>query len=189
MKTIRHAGFAVMLVAVGALSLGAGCGMSPKAEAPSSGSEAVPAAPVLAAPASNQGVQESEPEPATLADAEALLEKARTDLDRLALNDRGAPGEAAAGAAAPSPAPAPPRATSPRDLDKRAEKSSSADAAPPPPAKEPNACETACKAFSSLTRASDAVCRLDTDGGKRCERARQIRADASQRVASCGCAK
>jgi hypothetical protein len=192
MKTIRHAGFAVMLVALGALTLGAGCGMSPKAEAPSSGSEAAPA---LAAPTSNQAPQEeAEAEPATLADAEALLEKARADLDRLALNDRGAPGEAA-GAAAPSPAPSPQpaTATAPRDL-KRAEKSASADAAsapaaPPAPAKEPNACETACKAFSSLTRASDAVCRLDTDGGKRCERARQIRADASQRVASCGCTK
>jgi hypothetical protein len=191
MKTIRHAGFAVMLVALGALTLGAGCGMSPKAEAPSSGSEAAPAA--LAAPTSNQAPQEeAEAEPATLADAEALLEKARADLDRLALNDRGAPGEAA-GAAAPSPAPSPATATPPREL-KRAEKSASADAAsapaaPPAPAKEPNACETACKAFSSLTRASDAVCRLDTDGGKRCERARQIRADASQRVASCGCSK
>ncbi|HEX2875298.1 MAG TPA: hypothetical protein VHP33_28800 [Polyangiaceae bacterium] len=193
MKTTRHAGFAVMLVALGALSLGAGCGMSPKAEAPSSGSEA---APVMAAPTSNQApAEESEAEPATLADAEALLEKARADLDRLALNEQGAPGRAAAGAAAPSPAPSPPpaTATAPRDL-KRAEKSSAADeaaapAAPPAPAKEPNACETACKAFSSLTRASDAVCRLDTDGGKRCERARQIRADASQRVASCGCTK
>ena len=166
--------------------------MSPKAEAPSSGTEAAPA---LAAPASNPAPQEeAEAEPATLADAEALLEKARADLDRLALNDRGAPADAAAGAAAPPPARAPPGATppAPRDPPTRAEKSAAADAAPAPPpapAKEPNACETACKAFSSLARASDAVCRLDTDGGKRCERARQIRADASQRVASCGCAK
>lgn len=177
-----------MLVALG---LGAGCGMSPKAEAPSSGSEASPA---LAAPTSNQPAQEEgEAEPTTLADAEALLEKARADFDRLALNDRGVPAGAPAGAAAPSPAPSPATATAPRDHDvKRAEKSSAADAAaaaPPAPAKEPGACETACKAFSSLTRASDAVCRLDTDGGKRCERARQIRADASQRVASCGCSK
>ena len=166
--------------------------MSPKAEAPSSGSEAAPA---MGIPAINQAPQEeTEAEPATLADAEALLERARADLDQLALNDR-TPATEAAGAPAPSPATAPQRAApAPRDADKRAEKSASADAAsappaPPAPAKEPNACETACKAFSSLTRASDAVCRLDTDGGKRCERARQIRADASQRVASCGCTK
>jgi hypothetical protein len=50
-------------------------------------------------------------------------------------------------------------------------------------------CETACKAFSSLTRASDAVCRLDSDGGERCRRARQIHTEASRRVASCGCSK
>jgi hypothetical protein len=51
-----------------------------------------------------------------------------------------------------------------------------------------NTCETACKAFSSLERASDAVCRLDTEGGgKRCERAKQIREDAARRISSCSC--
>jgi hypothetical protein len=185
MKTIHRAvGRAVVLAVVGLLSA---CGMSPKAEAPTS--EAAPAAgmPGTAQAAEEEGAGE----PTTLADAEALLEKARADLNRLALNEPMAP-PAAAGAAAPSvqvaPAPSP---APPRDEARRAEKSSSAsaDAAPPAPAKEANACETACKAFSSLTRASDAVCRLDTDGGKRCERARQIREDASHRVASCGCAK
>jgi hypothetical protein len=58
-----------------------------------------------------------------------------------------------------------------------------------PRAKEVSACETACKAFSSLSRASDAVCRLDEGGGQRCERAKKIREDASRRVASCGCAQ
>jgi hypothetical protein len=28
---------------------------------------------------------------------------------------------------------------------------------------------------------------LDSEGGSRCERARRIRDDASQRVAACGC--
>ena len=40
-----------------------------------------------------------------------------------------------------------------------------------------------------LERASDAVCRLDADGGQRCERARRIRDEARLRVASCGCSK
>jgi hypothetical protein len=142
--------------------------------------------PPPATPTSAQApAEEAEREPTTLADAEALLEQARADLDRLALNEPGAP-PAAAGAAAPSAAPAP---ASSRDEASRADKSASAEQASPPPAKQANACETACKALSSLTRASDAVCRLDSDGGKRCERARQIREDASQRVASCGCAR
>lgn len=187
MKTmLRAVGSAVVLAGLG---LAPGCGMSPKAEAPTT--EATPAqgAPVLTGAAEEEGPSE----PTTLADAEALLEKARADLNRLALNDALLP-PAAPGAAAPAPpsvqmapAPAPSR---PRDEAERADKSasSSADGAPTP-TKPANTCETACKAFSSLTRASDAVCRLDTDGGKRCERARQIREDASHRVASCGCAK
>lgn len=188
MKTIHRAvGCAAVLAVVGLLSA---CGMSPKAEAPTSEAAPVAGTPGTALAAEEDGVGE----PTTLADAEALLERARADLDRLALNEPMAP-PAAAGAAAPppasvqmAPAPSPSR---PRDEARRAEKSSSAsaDAAPPAPAKEASSCETACKAFSSLTRASDAVCRLDTEGGKRCDRARQIREDASQRVASCGCAK
>jgi hypothetical protein len=135
----------------------------------------------------------AEPEPQTLAEAEALLERSRADLDRLAMNDDAAPASAAgnaAPAAEPAPAPAPAAAApkaAPRDEARSADK---AEAEAPErtqaQAKETNACETACKAFSSLSRASDAVCRLDTEG-KRCERARQIRQDASRRVASCSC--
>lgn len=187
MKTIHRAvGCAVVLAVAGLVSA---CAVAPKAEAPAT--EAAPAPQVPGAPGTALAAEEDGAgEPTTLADAEALLEKARNDLNRLALNEPVAP--AAAGAAAPpsvqmAPAPSP----APRDEARRAEKSSSAsaDAAPPAPAKEASSCETACKAFSSLTRASDAVCRLDTEGGKRCDRARQIRQDASQRVASCGCAK
>jgi hypothetical protein len=186
MKTIcRAVAFGAVLTALGLL---AACGG--ELTAPKSSDEAAPAG-IPGSPTTTAAPQEEgEAEPATLADAEALLEKARLNLDRLALNEP-APAPAAAGAAAPSA----PRAQSmpvpaPRDEAAHADKSSSADgsAPPPPPAKEANTCETTCKAFSSLTRASDAVCRLDTDG-KRCERARQIREDASHRVASCGCAK
>jgi hypothetical protein len=181
MKSIRRAvGRVGWLFALG---LAAGCGMAPKAEAPSSGGQAAPAE---AAPTSTQAATE-EREPATLADAEARLESARADLDRLALNQPEALQSEAAGAAAPPPAAAPSPAPS-RDEARRADKSA-ADDAEKPQAKEVSACETACKAFSSLTRASDAVCRLDTEGGRRCERAQQIRQDASRRVASCGCAK
>jgi hypothetical protein len=189
MKTIRRAVGSTVVVALLGLALLPGCSRSPKAEAPSSAPEAAPAAGLPNT--SGLAAKEAEAEPTTLADAEALLEKARADLDRLALNEpgvaRGATGGGPSPASAPpspSPSPSPPRAEA-----KRADKATSADEAAAPPAKEVNPCETACKAFSSLIRASDAVCRLDTDGGKRCERARQIREDASHRVASCGCAK
>ncbi len=164
------------------LGLLAGCGR--ELSAPKS-------APAQGIPATAAPQEETDAEPATLADAEALLEKARVRLDRLALNESPSAPAAAAGASVPSASRAESTPSAPRDEGRRADKSSSADSAAPPPApaKEANSCETACKAFSSLARASDAVCRLDTDGGKRCERARQIREDASHRVASCGCAK
>lgn len=174
--------WALLVVGVGL----AGCAAQRSSESES----AAPAPPANApgVPASTQGSSTlDQAEPATLAEAEAWLEKARADLDRLALND--APPPASGGAASPAeaaaPTPAPPRAQK-RAADK-AEEAAPATQAPEKEASNP--CETACKAFSSLTRASDAVCRLDSAGGQRCQRARQIQGDASRRVASCGCSK
>jgi len=164
------------------LSLAA-CGRAKEAEAPSS-----------LEPGADSGTKSAtermEAEPQTLAEAEDMLARARADLDQLALNEPGAPPATAAGAAAPAPPPAAPAAEAPADRSadkaeaKRAESESAA-----PRAKEASPCETACKAFSSLERASDAVCRLDNEGGQRCQRARQIREDAARRVQSCGCSK
>jgi hypothetical protein len=187
MKSIRRSlGLAAVLLTLG---LFAACGgMTPKAEQPTGGA---------AEPTADQAGQD-EREPATLAEAEQLLEKARGDLDRLALNEPGQPAPvaaappAAAGAAAPSTVPMPAPRPEAQRADKSAADSSSMSegrAEEAPRAKEVSACDTACKAFSSLSRASDAVCRLDTDGGQRCERAKKIREDASRRVASCGCAQ
>jgi hypothetical protein len=154
MKSIRRVVRSAAVLSC--FGLVAACGSSLKASPPSSGSEVAPASGVPASGAVAQ--EEADDEPRTLAEAEALLEKSRFELEQLARREPG------------------------RD---KAE----ARAADAPPAKEASSCETACKAFSSLSRASDAICRLDTDGGKRCERARQIREDASRRVASCSCAK
>lgn len=166
------AAFACLLLLLGA------CGKAaPEAAAPQ-----VPAA--EGAPASVAGsAQEQEHEPATLAEAEALLDKARADLDQLALNEPGSAAPITAGA----PEPAPPPAAASRAEEKRSADKAD-EAATAAPKKEMNPCETACKAFSSLERASDAVCRLDTDGsGKRCARAKQIREDAARRISSCSC--
>ncbi len=129
-------------------------------------------------------------EPQTLAEAEELLARARADLDRVALNEPGAP-PATAGAYAPPPPAAAPAAEPAQDrsADKATEEKRAESEAAAPRAKEVSPCETACKAFSSLERASDAVCRLDNEGGQRCQRARQIREDAARRVQSCGCSK
>ncbi len=189
MKTISRAlGGATLLLGLG---WAVGCSRSQEAAAPSPAAEAAPVAPPspASAPARTDALAlapEPEPEPTTLADAEAMLERARADLDRVALNEPLAPRSAAPaaagggipGSAAPKPSPGEAR---------RAEKSAAQDSAEAP--KDTTSCDTACKAFSSLVRASDAVCRLDTEGGKRCERARHIREDAQVRVAGCGCPK
>jgi hypothetical protein len=48
-------------------------------------------------------------------------------------------------------------------------------------------CENACRAFASLRRAADAVCRIagETDG--RCVKARVLVKENETRVAACGC--
>lgn len=149
------------------LALALGCARAAESSAPKAGD----------APAASGSSLDAESEPATLAEAEQMLARAQAELDQLALNDAQAP---AAGAPAPAAAP-----EAPRDQAERGEKAASeAEAAPAPP---PNPCETACRAFASLERASNAVCRLDGESGQRCERARQIREGAARRVASCGC--
>jgi hypothetical protein len=179
MKSMRRgSGCKVGLFLLGSLWLPGCGGVTRKNEAPAAAPESM----AVGAPGA---VSE---EPRTLAEAEALFERSRADLDRLALNAPPAPASASAGAAAPAlePAPAPAPQSAPRDEARAEKKAAEAEA---PRAKEVNTCETACKAFSSLSRASDAICRLDSDGGKRCERARQIQQDAGRRIASCSCSQ
>ena len=87
----------------------------------------------------------------TLAQAEAALKQAETDLDALV----GKQGRAA-GAATPL------AAGDPR-------------------------CPNACKAFESLRRAADAVCRLAGDGTERCTKARAIVKASEGRLSACKC--
>jgi hypothetical protein len=163
------------------LLLAVACGRAaPEASAPRAPADE-------AAPSSLAGAAQQQVEPQTLAEAEALLEKAKSELDRLALNEPEVP-PATAAAAPPAPAPAAPtRAEGARPAEKAAA-AGAAGSGEKKGAQEASPCETACKAFSSLERASDAVCRLDTEApAKRCERARQIKDDAARRVSSCAC--
>jgi hypothetical protein len=182
MNTIHHA---LATLSVACLLVGCAATRATSESAPP------PAASAPAMPSSTEdSAAVGESEPATLAEAEALLEKARADLDRLALNEPRSESAASGGAPAPAPAAATPGAAQPSEAKKeRAQKAAEAADRADAETEAPTACETACKAFSSLTRASDAVCRLDAEGGQRCQRARQIQGDASRRVASCGCSK
>jgi hypothetical protein len=113
---------------------------------------------------------------------EAQAAFARAEQDLLALHG-GAP--SAAGAAA---ATAPP-ATAPADSERAAEPE--AEAAPAPERKDDKSaagsCSGLCRAFGSLSRAADAICRLAGEADERCARARGSVRDNFKRVSVCRC--
>ena len=117
-----------------------------------------------------------EAEFSSLEAAERALNQAKSDLDRLALAEP-AP---ALGHDAPAA-----RAAEKQNDSKPRQAPSTAGAAAP--AKSNGLCEEACRAFSSLSRAASAVCRLDGSGGTHCSHAKHVLTDAQQRVASCSC--
>lgn len=197
--------FLVGLATLGLASAELGCSCATRSSAPSS--EAVPASTVFAdsesaktaddkakgfsgaapaaapapesqaSPASRGGIQSGAPapakveapreeansleqvEPQTLAQAEKALAQAESELT-LALNGGTSPG------ASPS---------SPRAEGKRSAELATRD------------CSTVCRAFESLKRASQAICRLAGDSDGRCTRARSTVTTQQSRVASCGC--
>jgi hypothetical protein len=116
-----------------------------------------------------------EAEFSTLEAAERALNQAKADLDRLAL-------------AEPSPV-----VGAQRNADRATEKKESKPGRAPSaagaaaPSRANAVCEEACRAFSSLSRAASAVCRLDGSNGTHCNHAKQVLADAQLRVASCSC--
>ncbi len=48
-------------------------------------------------------------------------------------------------------------------------------------------CATACKAFASLRRAADAICRIAGEETARCGKAREVVAMAEEQIAACAC--
>ncbi|HEX3775941.1 MAG TPA: hypothetical protein VHV51_15825 [Polyangiaceae bacterium] len=106
----------------------------------------------------------------SLAEAEHALNQAKSDLDRLALAE-------------------PELGRSANGAEKKAahRAASSAGGAAAPAAAAPSQCDNACRAFASLTRAANAVCRMDGDGGSHCSRAKKIVNDSALRVAACTC--
>ncbi|HEY2409528.1 MAG TPA: hypothetical protein VGI10_26155 [Polyangiaceae bacterium] len=149
-------------------------------------------------PDSAHGYQEEQYQ--TLDQASAAFERFASELESgVASNsnrDESAPGDAkapAADAPAPSAAPSTPSSVSPMKPAPEVDAESRSDRAPSQPkAKEESrkdtSCEIPCKAFASMKRAGDAICRLDTADGSHCKQAKQRIAAATDRLASCACA-
>lgn len=134
-----------------------------------------PAAPQGLDQPKSRAAREDDAEFSTLEAAERALNQAKADLDRLAL-------------AEPAPTVGP-NAAADRAAEKKESKAGRAPSAAgaAAPAKSNAVCEDACRAFSSLSRAASAVCRLDGENGTHCSRAKHVQADAQQRIASCSC--
>jgi hypothetical protein len=141
---------------------------------------APPAAPAAAPVLTPQGLDQpkaddsAKDELTTLEAAENALNQAKADLDRLALAE-----------------PTPELGRSGGSADKKAAKRgapSAAGASAPASSAPSGQCENACRAFASLTRAANAVCRLDGDGGAHCSHAKRVVSESERRVANCTCA-
>ncbi len=146
---------------------------------------------------------ESAPEPTNLGEAEAQLDRAYRELGGTRAVEGGrstgattkaepAGGVKQADKAAPEsppppspPRPAPPAADMPMS-DDRALKTGKKDAASEEQ-DEAAPCRQACRAYASLRRAVDAVCRLAGDPSEKCTSARDRQKEIEGRVTSCGC--
>jgi hypothetical protein len=118
---------------------------------------------------------------ASIADAEAALARAERELNQAlvastasggASPKRKAPSSPAAGAAPPSPA----------KPGAAADEEASGDSVA-------NRCAVACRAFGSLRRAADAVCRLAGEADARCKRAQGVVNQSRSRVSACSCSE
>jgi hypothetical protein len=165
---------------------------SAPSEAPSAGSPAfaAPPPPAAPAPAGEAAPAEAEKDSAALEEgrrteqdelttAQADFQAARRELE-LALQLAATSKPSATGGAAP-PAAAAPSRSRPADA---------ADEAPKAKADKKSAessCQTACRAFQSLGRAANSICRLTSDDDERCSKARGVVTQAERRVTTCGC--
>ena len=143
---------------------------------------AAPATPAAAPAPTPQGLEASKSKAqlddadlSNLDAAERALNQAKADLDRLALAQ---------------PAPSVGRSAASDSAAEKKEgkpgRAPSAAGAAAPSNSNP-VCEETCRAFSSLSRAASAVCRIDGSGGTHCARAKRVVADSEQRVARCSC--
>jgi hypothetical protein len=160
-----------------------------EAAAPPPAAEPAPAAP--SSLQSDQSAEHDEFSRVPISDKQSRvlddLDSALAEFERAKAELEGAlrqSSNAASGGAAPGTASAPVR-TRPSSPP-RAEAEAPKDRAEKKAASE-TSCQLACRAFASLERAADSVCRLAGPRDDRCTRAREIVTANTPRVASCGC--
>jgi hypothetical protein len=141
---------------------------SPRAPSPAPAPEAQAEAPA--------GEDELYADLSTLEKAEAALGRAQSVLDGLYVAEgKGIEREETKKESAP----ARPRTAAPSRAPAEATEEKAQD--------DRSRCDTACRAFASLERAADAVCRLAGDAKDRCTRAKKLVDDNVGRVAACSC--
>ena len=175
-----------VLLLAGSLTLGCAGGSAPPSQAPAA--EAVPAEAPAAAEES-QSLPAGPPPPAPApapAPAAAASEPARGDAldggDELARAEQelaAADRELSAANAESKPAKS--------EQHEGAPGRGAGAAKPKSSAPSQNACVTTCKAFASLVRARDSICRIAGDDGERCTHANEIVERHTPRSTSCGC--
>jgi hypothetical protein len=136
-----------------------------------------------------------EPEPTTVEEAQAQVDRARARIDASGLPPvatgtvtpaapaTAAPAGPAGGATAPT-SPTPLSQAAPTQAEAAAEASKSAEE------QESNVgsvCDTACHAIASMRRAVGAICRLAGPQDEKCTQAKKTLSDEEARVAGCGC--
>ncbi len=108
----------------------------------------------------------AEPEPTTIEEARAQIERAEAEL-----------GGGAPATTAPTVATESPKAEPGKKAEERGENLSDAS----------NACRTPCRAIASMRRAVDALCRMAGATDARCTDAKKTLASSEAHVARCGC--
>ena len=160
-----------LVLAVSGLVFGCG-GMPPRAEVPAAGSKPAPAPPPAEETQSVEAAPAAAPSPRTVVSEDSSV--VNEDLERaereLAAADAELSGAPAKRSEAPAQAPA-----------------GEGAAAKPKASAAQTTCATTCKAFASLLRAREAICRIDGSDGGRCAHANQIVERHTERSTGCGC--
>jgi hypothetical protein len=127
-------------------------------------------APETRAPAKSE---ELAPQPATIEEAQAQLDRARAELE----GARRGEGPAVHGSTGTGAVTTPPVAPEP----------TTTTASPDAAEREPAACTTPCRAIASMRRAVEAICRMAGEQDARCSGARKTLGESEVRVAGCRC--
>jgi hypothetical protein len=160
MRTIAVRG-ARIVITCAAIALAHGCA----AEPPGAPAKSVQAAPAF------------EPEPSTVEEAQAQLDRALSELRKVTPGGTGAAGGTVQSASPPATSQPTTAGVGGETRGDTSLNQRSADAR----------CQTGCRAIASMRRAVAALCRLAGEQDTRCTDARRTLGDSETKVAGCGC--